>query len=68
MVKALSPHLHNNMDQLAPSTLFNILATHCFLEEIKNPAADSLRRLLKEMNKVNGIYRNTPEWDNLISL
>jgi hypothetical protein len=69
MVKVLYPYMLPIVEQFAPGNLFRILAEHCFLNKIKGPAAESLRRLILEINKVdNVIYRNTPEWDNLITL
>lgn len=69
MVKVLYPNMLPVVEQLSPATLFRILAEHCFLNKIEGPAAESLRRLILEMNKVDhAIYRNTPEWDSLINL
>lgn len=67
MIKAINPKAIDYANQLAPSTLFDMLARHAFLYQVDNWATNSLRRLMTEFNKPdNKIWRNTPEWDKLI--
>lgn len=72
MIKALSPLwaeiIESNCDSsLTASTILNRIAHNCFIDNTQGPAADSLRRCLKEMD-AGTVYRMTKEYDNLISL
>lgn len=67
MIRAINPNAVNYANQLDPSRLFDILASHAFLYQVDNWATNSLRRLMIQFNKPdNKIWRNTPEWDGLI--
>jgi hypothetical protein len=71
MIQAISPHwarlITESKVDFCPPTVLEIVAKEAFIEDMKGPAVDSLRRCLKAFNK-GKVYRMTPEFDDLIQL
>lgn len=71
MIQAISPHwaklITETKVDFCPPTVLEILAMEAFLEDMKGPSVDSLRRCLKACHK-RKVYRMTPEFDELIQL
>lgn len=68
MIKAIHPEYSKYLDNHPIFVVYRMTAEYAFVNNLQGKAVDSLRRCLKEMYKVDAIYRNTPEWDNLIEL
>lgn len=71
MIKAVSPYwaklISESKVDFCPPTVLEIVAKEAFLEDMKGPAVDSLRRCLKAYTK-GKVYRITSEFDELIQL
>lgn len=71
MIQAISPHwaklISESKVDFCPPTVLEIVAREAFIEDMKGPAVESLRRCLKAFLKRN-VYRMTPEFDELIQL
>ena len=48
--------------------LYHEVSLQVFIEGRSGKCVDSLRRCLQSIRSLNGIYRLTPEFDNLIEL
>ena len=62
---------HFDMTRLArsilPGVLYTFMAVKAFTTDDRSPYADALRRAMLAFER-GGIYRLTPEWDDLISI
>jgi hypothetical protein len=71
MIQSISPHWHrliseNKDSSIGPLAVYRVLVEQCFLENKTGPAVEALRRGLNAFN--NGkVFRNTTEWESLIS-
>ena len=53
--------------RIEPNSLYNLMATKCFLDNICDNSSKSIRNCLKALINSN-IRRMTPEFDNLIEI
>ena len=52
---------------ISPPSLYRVMAEKCFLDDIRDSRADSVRRCMKALCHTV-VYRMTPQWDELIQL
>lgn len=70
MIRSISPNiadLAESNETLSPVTILEMTARQAFIDDVKGPAVESLRRCMKSIRDCNP-YRNTPEYEQLIQL
>ncbi len=66
IIETISPSsLQLTTESIYPSTVFEMMAIQCFIENKTGPAVDALRRALKASRNCNP-FRETPEYEELI--
>jgi len=66
LIKSISPQWGNVVTKtnIAPSSLYKILAERAFIDNATGPDVEALRRVCKALEECK-IYRQTPEFDSL---
>lgn len=54
-------------DDWSVSRMYLGAVSHCFINDLSGPAVDALRRGFITFGNTT-VFRNTPEWDNLIRI
>lgn len=55
------------IDDISPMPLYRMMMEKAFIEDRKGDAAESLRRCMQVLSS-GKVFRNTPEWDDLITV
>lgn len=70
LIRVISFHWYdiiiNNKTDVSPPAIYDILALNMFIENRTGPEVDALRRAVTAIHDCT-CYRNTPEWDELIT-
>lgn len=63
----LCSYIHYHINHVGPVAVLRIFVEHAFTFNLTGPAVESLRRVYKAVT-VDGMCRNTPEYEALIQL